>query len=77
MLVNYIFEYYSMYPSFDEMVLVGRAMVGMFTKLQDDKGGVVSSEILESRIINRWNYSTLSHRILYIIGYIDFFRSDF
>lgn len=77
-LVNYIFEFYTMYPKWDEIVLVSRATVEIFDKLKDDKGGVVSS-------IYSWTYSddTLIRFVHYqlngsiIAGITDLCRSDY
>lgn len=42
LLVSYIFDNYSMYPTMDEIILVANATVEIFDKLKDDQGGIVS-----------------------------------
>lgn len=48
LLVSYIFDNYSMYPTTNEIILVANATVEIFDKLKDDQGGIVS--ILSSHI---------------------------
>lgn len=43
LLAQYIFQYYSMYPCTEDMILVSQATVEIFDKLKDDKGDVVSA----------------------------------
>lgn len=50
-LVGYIFDNFSMYPTVDDIILVSNAVVRIFDKLQDDRGGVVSFQYFDAPII--------------------------